>query len=219
MSRDFTVMKTALFGGFKKADVITYVEGLQAETAEVKEQLEEKRNESLELKRKIDELELRLDNLSKVNDKLAEKELEAHTLSVQLEVAMKENKQYAAKISEFEEKSEKYLNIIACENAIKASETLKGYVYERLDGDAKAYADKYVGFPNCSVDRIVPPSKNENPLDVTVENYYEWNVEEAGFKGEIPEIEGMNLVGNLEAYIERKLILCQEQPRQDGACD
>lgn len=105
----------------------------------------------------------------------------------------------------FEEKSEKYLNIIACENAIKASETLKGYVYERLDGDAKAYADKYVGFPNCSVDRIVPPSKNENPLDVTVENYYEWNVEEAGFKGEIPEIEGMNLVGNLEAYIERKL--------------
>ena len=110
MSRDFTVMKTALFGGFKKADVITYVESLQSETAEVKEQLEEKRNESLELKRKIDELELRLDNLSKVNDKLAEKELEAHTLSVQLEVAMKENKQYAAKISEFEEKSEKIID-------------------------------------------------------------------------------------------------------------
>ncbi|MFO3667705.1 MULTISPECIES: mannitol-1-phosphate 5-dehydrogenase [Anaerococcus] len=105
----------------------------------------------------------------------------------------------------FEADSDKYLNIIACENAIKASESLKGYVYEKLDDEAKAYADKYVGFPNCSVDRIVPPSKNENPLDVTVENYYEWNVEEAGFKGEIPQIEGMNLVGNLEAYIERKL--------------
>lgn len=105
----------------------------------------------------------------------------------------------------YEEKSEKYLNIIACENAIKASESLKGYVYEKLEGEVKSYADKFVGFPNCSVDRIVPPSKNENPLDVTVENYYEWNVEEAGFKGEIPEIEGMNLVGNLEAYIERKL--------------
>lgn len=105
----------------------------------------------------------------------------------------------------YEEKSEKYLNIIACENAIKASESLKGYVYEKLEGEVKSYADEFVGFPNCSVDRIVPPSKNENPLDVTVENYYEWNVEEAGFKGEIPEIEGMNLVGNLEAYIERKL--------------
>lgn len=105
----------------------------------------------------------------------------------------------------FEEKSDKYLNIIACENAIKASESLQGYVYEKLSDQVKDYADKYVGFPNCSVDRIVPPSKNENPLDVTVENYYEWNVEEAGFKGEIPKIEGMNLVGNLEAYIERKL--------------
>lgn len=105
----------------------------------------------------------------------------------------------------YEEKSEKYLNIIACENAIKASEALKGYVYEKLEGEVKSYADKFVGFPNCSVDRIVPPSKNENPLDVTVENYYEWNVEEASFKGEIPKIKGMNLVGNLEAYIERKL--------------
>lgn len=105
----------------------------------------------------------------------------------------------------YEEKSEKYLNIIACENAIKASESLKGYVYEKLEGEVKSYADKFVGFPNCSVDRIVPPSKNENPLDVTVENYYEWNVEESGFKGEIPKIKGMNLVGNLEAYIERKL--------------
>ena len=105
----------------------------------------------------------------------------------------------------FEENSDRYLNIIACENAIKASESLKGYVYEKLSQEEKAYADKYVGFPNCSVDRIVPPSKNENPLDVTVENYYEWNVEEAGFRGEVPEIEGMNLVGNLEAYIERKL--------------
>lgn len=105
----------------------------------------------------------------------------------------------------FEEKSDKYLNIIACENAIKASKSLQGYVYEKLSQEEKAYADKYVGFPNCSVDRIVPPSKNENPLDVTVENYYEWNVEEAGYKGEIPKIEGMNLVGNLEAYIERKL--------------
>ena len=105
----------------------------------------------------------------------------------------------------FEENSDRYLNIIACENAIKASESLKGYVYGKLSQEEKAYADKYVGFPNCSVDRIVPPSKNENPLDVTVENYYEWNVEEAGFKGEVPEIEGMNLVGNLEAYIERKL--------------
>ena len=97
------------------------------------------------------------------------------------------------------------LNIIACENAIKASSQLKAAVYEILDEEGKAYADQYVGFPDCSVDRIVPPVKSENFIDVVVENYYEWNVEQASFKGEIPAIKGMNLADNLMAYIERKL--------------
>ena len=104
-----------------------------------------------------------------------------------------------------EDNSEQYLNIIACENAIYASSALKDYVYGYLDEAQRAYADKYVGFPNCSVDRIVPPSQNENPLDVTVEKFFEWNVEKDGFKGGIPEVEGMNLADNLLAYIERKL--------------
>ena len=51
----------------------------------------------------------------------------------------------------------------------------------------------------------MPPVKSENFIDVVVENYYEWNVEKASFKGEIPQIEGMNLADNLMAYIERKL--------------
>ena len=104
-----------------------------------------------------------------------------------------------------QEGSESYLNIIACENAIKASSQLKEHVYGQLDDATKAYADKYVGFPDCSVDRIVPPVRSENPVDVVVENYYEWNVEQASFKGEIPQIKGMNLADNLMAYIERKL--------------
>lgn len=97
------------------------------------------------------------------------------------------------------------LNIIACENAIRASSQLKEAVYNALDDEGKAYADAYIGFPDCSVDRIVPPVKSENFIDVVVENYYEWNVEKASFKGEIPEIPGMNLADNLMAYIERKL--------------
>ena len=76
---------------------------------------------------------------------------------------------------------------------------------ETLNNEEKAYADKYVGFPDCSVDRIVPPVRLDNPIDVVVENYYEWNVEEASFKGAVPQIEGMNLADNLMAYIERKL--------------
>ncbi len=101
--------------------------------------------------------------------------------------------------------SKEALNIIACENAIRASSQLKEHVYALLSDEEKAYCDSYVGFPDCSVDRIVPPVRNEIPTDVVVESYYEWNVEKASFKGEIPQIAGMNLADNLEAYIERKL--------------
>ena len=98
-----------------------------------------------------------------------------------------------------------YLNIIACENAVGATAILKEEVVKALNEEEIAYMEEYIGFPNCSVDRIVPPCTNENPLDVTVENFYEWNVEEAKIKGEVPQIEGMNLVGDLIAYVERKL--------------
>ena len=97
------------------------------------------------------------------------------------------------------------LNIVACENAIKASSQLKAEVEKCLNEDEKAYLEEFVGFPDCSVDRIVPPVKSENILDVVVEKFYEWNVEEKSFKGKIPAIEGMNLADNLMAYIERKL--------------
>lgn len=97
------------------------------------------------------------------------------------------------------------MNIIACENAIRGTSQLKKAVYENLSDAGKAFADEYVGFPDCAVDRIVPPVKSENFIDVVVETYYEWDVERSGFKGEIPEIKGMTVVEDLMAYIERKL--------------
>ena len=97
------------------------------------------------------------------------------------------------------------MNIIACENAIRATSQLKEHVYGILSEEEKAYCEKYVGFADCSVDRIVPPVRSENPVDVVVEKYCEWNVEKASLKGEIPEIPGMNLADNLMAYIQRKL--------------
>ena len=97
------------------------------------------------------------------------------------------------------------LNIIACENAIRATSQLKEHVYGILSDEEKSFCEKYVGFADCSVDRIVPPVRSENPVDVVVEKYCEWNVEKASLKGEIPEIPGMNLADNLMAYIQRKL--------------
>lgn len=97
------------------------------------------------------------------------------------------------------------LNIIACENMVGGSTALKGFVYNNLPEDAKAKVDELIGFPDAAVDRIVPLQKNEEKLLVQVEPYAEWDVDSTGIKGEAPVIEGMTLVDNLSAYIERKL--------------
>ena len=97
------------------------------------------------------------------------------------------------------------LNIIACENGIRATSQLKELVFSQIDADTAEWAKTHVGFPDAAVDRIVPPVRCEIPLDVAVEEYYEWDVEKSSFVGEIPAIKGMTVVDNLEAYLERKL--------------
>lgn len=97
------------------------------------------------------------------------------------------------------------LNIICCENGIRATSALKGYVAEHLDSETIAWMDGKVGFADCSVDRIVPILPLENPLDVAVEEFYEWNIEETALTGNLLPISGMNLTGNLEACVEKKL--------------
>ncbi len=97
------------------------------------------------------------------------------------------------------------LNIIACENMVGGSTVLKNFVYENLADDVKAEVSKLIGFPDAAVDRIVPAQKNDEKLLVKVEEYAEWDVDKKGMVGEIPEIKGMTIVENLNAYIERKL--------------
>ncbi len=130
MSKEFTVMKTALFGGFKKSDVLALIEQLQAETAETKASLDSKREEALELKNKIEELEEKLEELTVVNEKLNEKEKEIAELNQKLEEVLSENKQLSEKSVEFDEKSEK----------LRRAEKQIGAAYI----DARRYSDDLV---------------------------------------------------------------------------
>lgn len=102
-----------------------------------------------------------------------------------------------------------FLNIIACENMTGASGHLKQEVLNNLSSsEDKEYLEENIGFPNCAVDRIVPPfdaSKAENCLSVGVEKFFEWIVEEPAIKGPKPEIPGMKFTDNLIAYVQRKL--------------
>jgi len=110
-----------------------------------------------------------------------------------------------------------YLNVIACENRVGASSLLKELVLGNMkDEKDKQYLEECIGFPNCSVDRIVPPSTDKAPdtskdhptLDVDVELFHEWIIERKALKGNPPfpkEVKGMQLTDRLEAYVKRKL--------------
>lgn len=96
------------------------------------------------------------------------------------------------------------LQVMACENAIGATDTLReqmgavaGNQWEELKGRAV--------FANTAVDRIVPGQPEESGINVTVEPFYEWAIEQGAFGDQLPQIPGAHFVDDLGPYIERKL--------------
>jgi mannitol-1-phosphate 5-dehydrogenase len=103
------------------------------------------------------------------------------------------------------ERTDKPLNIIACENMIGGTSFLKEKIYEKLTADEIAQFEGRFGFPDSAVDRIVPNQVNEDKLMVKVEPFYEWVVEEPKIIGEKPPVKGITYVKELVPFIERKL--------------
>lgn len=97
--------------------------------------------------------------------------------------------------------------VIACENAINATTTWRGFIEGKLSEDAKKSLDKKARFANSAIDRIVPQQEPNAGLDVKIEKFFEWCVEQKPFEngGKKPEIKGVHYVDDLEPYIERKL--------------
>lgn len=102
-------------------------------------------------------------------------------------------------------RSDEPLTVVACENAIGASATLKRFVEAHLSGDEKRRLETQIFFPNAAVDRIVPVQQHEDPLKVTVEPFAEWVVERPASAQAVPQIDGVLYVDDLEPYISRKL--------------
>lgn len=96
------------------------------------------------------------------------------------------------------------LQVMACENAINATDILAKEVASQPGAAASALDGKAV-FANTAVDRIVPNQDAGQGLDVTVETFYEWVIDRTAFAGAAPAIPGATFVDDLSPYIERKL--------------
>lgn len=96
------------------------------------------------------------------------------------------------------------LQIMACENAINATDLLRDEMIA-VAGDSWGALSVRAVFANTAVDRIVPAQPGGAGIDVTVEPFYEWAIERAPFGDAPPHIPGAHFVDDLAPYIERKL--------------
>ncbi len=96
------------------------------------------------------------------------------------------------------------LAVMACENAINATDVLAGHIRSAVPEDEWPAVAARAVFANTAVDRIVPAQSTDG-LDVTVETYFEWAIERPPFGGKEPSIPDATWVDDLAPYIERKL--------------
>ncbi|MFL6190715.1 MAG: mannitol-1-phosphate 5-dehydrogenase [Actinomycetes bacterium] len=96
------------------------------------------------------------------------------------------------------------LALMACENAINATNVLAEHIRAAVPEDEWPAVAARAVFANTAVDRIVPAQSTDG-LDVTVETYFEWAIERPPFGGDEPSIPDATWVDDLAPYIERKL--------------
>lgn len=96
------------------------------------------------------------------------------------------------------------LQIMACENAIGATDQLRDEIMTQAGAAWDGLAARAV-FANTAVDRIVPAQPAGSGVDVTVEPFFEWAIERPPFGDDPPHIPGAHFVDDLAPYIERKL--------------
>jgi mannitol-1-phosphate 5-dehydrogenase len=101
------------------------------------------------------------------------------------------------------------LDILICENLIDADQYLHTLITQQLRGEEQEYFDRKVGLVETSIGRMVPimtpELRKENILRVCVEAYGELPVDQAAFKGPVPDLPHLYPYTPFEFFIKRKL--------------
>ena len=134
-------MRTSIFGGFKKEDVLTYVESLQNQIEQLKTEISAKEEEISDLSSRVDELTLQCEELAQVKSELEEKNNET-------EAVKSENSELNVRINELTAVAEEYDNAkhkFEKNNIeLKKAETRLGAAFL----DARKYSDEIVAAAN-----------------------------------------------------------------------
>ncbi|PYZ93883.1 mannitol-1-phosphate 5-dehydrogenase [Salipaludibacillus keqinensis] len=104
--------------------------------------------------------------------------------------------------------NEHKLDIIANENAINASSTLKAEIEKQVSPEDMEKILTFVSFPNSSIDRLALSKETEKDEIALVEPFYEWLINQKEMiNEELPSITGATYVEELKPFIERKLYM------------
>ena len=93
-------------------------------------------------------------------------------------------------------------NVLACENADPNTARLQAHVSKQL-----GYLPEEVGFPETLVDRLIPGPAVGAGLAVQVESRFDFKIAAEDWSGYPPQVEGFELVANLELHRRKKLWL------------
>ena len=157
MSSD-AVLKKTLFGGFKKSDVIDYIEQIQKENCSLKNelQLQETASSELdELKKEYELLKAKYDEQSKITEELQNKNNSLMTINAEYSVKLEEKNADAQKASvALADAETKYNELVNDYNQLsgdKANAVIK---------DAMKYADSLVAAAKESAAQILAKANN-----------------------------------------------------------
>ncbi|PRO66411.1 mannitol-1-phosphate 5-dehydrogenase [Alkalicoccus urumqiensis] len=103
--------------------------------------------------------------------------------------------------------SSKKLNVIANENAVYASSTLKKEIEKQVSSEEMEAILGQTGFPNTAVDRLALTSEEESTTAL-VEPSFEWVIHTKDIADTgLPRIPDASYVEDLDPYIQRKLYI------------
>ncbi|MGM0523965.1 MAG: mannitol-1-phosphate 5-dehydrogenase [Bacillota bacterium] len=105
-------------------------------------------------------------------------------------------------------KNDQPLDVLANENAVNASSTLKSLMSDYIGDKAMAELKGHVSFVNTAIDRLSLSKDIDGESIALVEPFYEWVINRSEMINHtLPALTGATYVDDLTPFIERKLYL------------